>query len=176
MKHLLFILCVLLISSCGIFRRTQHIQREEKTLITTGSETQKAEVDTSTRLTTEHWKLTLPAMDKPVLPAWQPGPVPDLTNVSKEFKDSYLELRDQYKKLSDQQFAKGWNAATLELSRSILDKVGKTTTEVKKDSALKASIIKDDKVTKDPVIPQWAWAGPVILAGIILIQRFSKSK
>ncbi|WP_285055130.1 hypothetical protein [Pedobacter ginsengisoli] len=163
MKKILIPLIVVLISGCGLFRKIDHTKTESQQTHSRSSELLSNEVDTSKRTSTEHWKLTIPGIDKSPLTPWQPGPTPDLSGATNEMKESYLELLAQYKKLSDQQFGKGWNAATLEFFKSVSENLGKSKNERQKDSASFSSKDTSDHKVKEPIIPDWVWSVCVLI-------------
>ncbi len=164
MKKIFIFLLIGILSGCGIFRKVEKSKTSSTQVETQSSKTTTNELDTSKRIITENWKITIPQIDNSKLPTWQPGPLPDLSGSTKEMKDAYMELRDQYKKLSEDKYKDGFSAAMIEMQRVINERDYKQKSESKSDTLSVKANTTNDEFKKEPSLPGWI----IIVVGAVL--------
>jgi hypothetical protein len=98
MKNLIIsvLLCGLLfICSCSVLKKKES-KTESSTQLVQGSQSSTVSLDTSRKITTEHWKFTFPAA-KPKFPAngekFEPVSLPDLSGATSDQRDAVKQLQ-----------------------------------------------------------------------------------
>jgi hypothetical protein len=178
MKKIIIVLLIGTLTGCGIFKKVEKSKATSTLEENQSSKATSNEQDTSKKITRENWKITIPQIDHSKLQTWQPGPMPDLNGSTKEMKDAYMELRDQYKKLAEERYKDGFGAAMIEIQRVIAEQNYKQKSESKSDSSKISAATTNDNYKKEPSVPGWVIIAGllviIVLAYVLLIRPFKK--
>jgi hypothetical protein len=190
MKNLIIpvLLCGLLfICSCSVLKKKE-LKTASSTQLVQGSKTVAATIDTSKKITTEHWQFTFPTA-KPKLPEntekFEPVSLPDLSGATTDQRDAVQQLQGKYSSLlraynqrgNELDDAEGYmQGMTLDIRRKIEENTGKSSMDQKQDS-LKRSTANQTGSTETKKQPNWTLiiiGACVVLAALGLAYKFFK--
>jgi hypothetical protein len=172
-----FLLCGLLfLCSCSVLKKSKESHLSSTTEVQQGSQTSSASVDTTKKVTTEHWKITVPAsfnVNPADLPKFEPLPAISLSGASKEQAAAVTDMQVKYSKLltayNDQgkilnQSESFGHGLLFEIDRKIEEKNGKSTSGKQQDSLkVKTGNQVDNLETSKQV--SWYW----LVGGLCLV-------
>ncbi|RZJ85848.1 MAG: hypothetical protein EOO20_19510, partial [Chryseobacterium sp.] len=139
MKNLLFIICIVMLSGCSLFKASTKKNLSTDSLSETSSSKIMTDIDTSQKNVTRKWKLTFaPSQSNAPLQHYQPPALfPDLG--TGDLKNAMQNLQKSYNQLSGKKtpdtnlfFNHGYQLATLEMEETMNEQLAKFKTESKK--------------------------------------------
>jgi hypothetical protein len=175
-----FLCGLLFLFSCSVLKKSKESKASTSTEVQQGSQTSSTTVDTSKKVTTEHWKITVPGnfLVKPGdLPKFEPFPFFPLAGATKEQAAAVDDMRGKYNKLltayndqgkildQSESFGQG---LLFEIDRRIEEHKGKSSTNNQQDSLkLKTSTQVDNKEISKQV--NWFWLIGGLCAAIVAL-------
>lgn len=170
----------LFLFSCSVLKKSKESHASSSTEVQQGSQISSASVDTSKKVTTEHWKITVPGSFtvKPAdLPKFEPLPVITLSGATREQAAAVTDMQVKYSKLlnayndqgkildQSESFGQG---LLFEIDRRIEEHNGKSVNTIQQDSLkTKAVTDMDKKETSKQV--SWFWVVGGIVALIVFL-------
>lgn len=171
MKNLftLLLLCGLLfLCSCSVLKKSKESHASSSSELQQGSQTSTSSVDTTKKVTTEHWKITVPgsfSVNLADLPKFEPLPVISLAGATKEQAAAFSDMQGKYNKLltayndqgkildQSESFGQG---LLFEIDRKIEEHNGKSSTLNQQDSlnVKQASQVDTEETSKRS---DWKW-------------------
>jgi len=177
MKKIVYISCILLLSSCSIFKSSVKKKNTLDSVTESSSAKTLTDIDTSNRAYTRKWKLTFQPStgEHPPLQGYQPPFIfsdfgtGDMKSAMQKLQKSYNLLAGKKPVDTSSVFSHGYQLATLEMEETMNEQIRKSREESQKDTTSNKVSSSHSSNEKQPV-STWLVLGCVlILAGLIFV-------
>lgn len=176
MKKIVYISCLLFLSSCSLFKGSVKKKSTLDSVTESSSAKTFTDIDTSNRAYTRKWKLTFqPVTGEHPLPSYQPPFIfsdlgtDDMKSAMQKLQKSYNMLAGKKPIDTNSVFSRGYQLATLEMEETMNEQIRKSREESQKDTTTNKVSSSHSSNEKQPV-STWLVLGCVlILAGLVFV-------